>query len=185
MSDEELLAGVAAGDQRAFAQFYDRHAPRVLGLLVRTLRHRVDAEDVLQETFWHVWRNAAQYDPRRATPEVWLFLIARSRSLDFLRLRRRTTAGATAPSTAPASASATDPLQIVVRDETGQRVREAMGRLPEEQRSALCLAFYGGWTHEQVAAHQSIPLGTAKTRIWLGMKRLRTLLGDERKVRAR
>lgn len=181
MSDEQLLLEVAAGNQRAFAEFYDRHAPRVLGLLVRTLRHRVDAEDVLQETFWQVWRSAAQYDPRRATPEVWLFLLARSRSLDFLRQRRRATAGATAPSTAPAS----DPLQIVVRDETGQRVREAMGRLPEEQRSALCLAFYGGWTHEQVAAHQSIPLGTAKTRIWLGMKRLRTLLGDERKVRAR
>lgn len=181
MSDEQLLAEIAAGDQRAFAQFYDRHASRVLGLLVRMLHHRTDAEDVLQETFWQAWCRASQYDSRRATPQVWLFLIARSRSLDFLRKRRR---AADRPPLQPPP-PVPDPSHLVIRNETDRRVCDALGRLPEEQRSALCLAFYDGWTHEQVAAHQSIPLGTAKTRIWLGLRRLRTLLGDERKVLAR
>ncbi len=83
MPSEQLIARVASGDRAAFSQLYDRHAPRVLGLLVRSLRHRADAEDVLQETFHQIWRSANQYSANRSSPEVWVTLIARSRAVGF------------------------------------------------------------------------------------------------------
>jgi RNA polymerase sigma-70 factor (ECF subfamily) len=169
-ADQELIRAVAAGDAVAFAELYDRHAARVLGLLVRWLGDRGEAEDALQETFWHVWRRAARYDPGRAPPAVWLLLIGRSRALDRLRRRRPEAAAAE-------GADADDPAAALVEEESSRQVREALALLPEEQRSAILLAFYGGLTHEQVARRQAIPLGTVKTRIRLGMKRLRQLLG--------
>src|SRR5689334_20123685 len=87
-SNQQLLSCIASGDRDAFAEFYERHAPRILGLLVRWLGRRCDAEDILQETFWQVWRRAADYNPGRSPPEAWLVLIARSRGADFLRQRR-------------------------------------------------------------------------------------------------
>src|SRR5262245_56111527 len=84
-SDQQLLAGISGGDQAALATFYDRHAARTLALLARWLGGRGDAEDVLQEVFWQVWRLAGRYDAQRATPLGWLFLLARSRALDHLR----------------------------------------------------------------------------------------------------
>jgi RNA polymerase sigma-70 factor (ECF subfamily) len=170
--DHELLEAIKAGDRQAFAALYDRHAPRLLGLLARWLGDCGEAEDALQETFWHVWRRAEQYDPTRSPPIVWLQLIGRSRALDRLRRRR--------PEADPAAGARVavpdDPAAALVADESSRQVREALALLPEEQRSAILLAFYGGLTHEQVAAHQAAPLGTVKTRIRLGMRRLRQLL---------
>lgn len=178
-SDQQLLSGIAAGDRDAFAEFYDRHAPRALGLLVKLLGARGDAEDVLQEVFWQVWSRAGQYDAARSTPQVWLYLLLRSRALDQLRRRR---AGTAPP--AYAAAGDSDPVRDLERGEASERVRQALAQLPEEQRSAITLAFYSGLTHEKVAQHQSIPVGTVKTRIRLGMKRLRDLLGQEHEVAA-
>lgn len=172
MSDQHLLNCIAAGDQAAFAEFYDRHAPRVLSLLRKWLNPCGDAEDVLQEVFWQVWRRASQYDPGRAPPEVWLVLIARSRALDHLRQYRTE-----APSTMRSEPSIlNDPGGAVERREAAQQVRAALAELPEEQRTAITLAFFAGLTYEQVAQRLTIPLGTAKTRIRLGMRRLRDLL---------
>lgn len=173
-SDQQLLSRIAARDTAAFAEFYDRQAPRLLGWLLRWLGQRGDAEDVLQEVFWQIWSRAGQYDATRATPGVWLFLIARSRALDYLR-QRRSSAGAPEGSE---PAAAADPCAVLEQTEATQQVREALAQLPEEQRSAISLAFYGGLTYEQVAQRQEIPVGTAKTRIRLGMKRLRALLDD-------
>ncbi|MGD9644600.1 MAG: sigma-70 family RNA polymerase sigma factor [Pirellulales bacterium] len=177
MTDTQMLDRIAHGDQQAFAAFYDRHAPRVFGLLMRWLRVRDDAEDTLQEIFWQVWRCAKQYDPNRAAPEAWLVLLARSRSLDLLRRRRRTVCPTT-----PTEAEAVDPLARLTFDEATAQVQTALGQLPREQRDAICLAFLDGQTHEQVARQQAVPLGTAKTRILLGMKRLRALLHAEKQV---
>ena len=171
-SDQELLTGMASGDRGAFAEFFDRHAPRVLGLLCKWLGQRSDAEDVLQETFWQVWCRAGQYDAARAAPEAWLVLIARSRAMDHRRRQRPAPALPDGPGPA-------DPASALERSEQTQQVRTALASLPEEQRSAISLAFYGGLTYEQVAQHQAIPLGTAKTRIRLGMRRLRSLLLGE------
>ena len=173
-SNQELLTCMASGDVTAFTEFFDRHSPRVFSLLCKWLGQRGDAEDVLQETFWQVWTRAGQYDAARSLPEVWLVLIARSRALDYLRRHRN---GAAA-SLAQEPATLNDPGSDLERDESLRQLRTALADLPEEQRTAINLAFYGGLTHEQVARCQAVPLGTVKTRIRLGMKKLRSLLGD-------
>jgi RNA polymerase sigma-70 factor (ECF subfamily) len=173
-SNQQLLTGIAAGDKQAFAEFYDRHSPRVYGLLLKWLGARTDAEDVLQEVFWQVWCKAGQYDARRSPPEAWLFLLARSRGTDYLR--RHPPESAFPKGWEPIGLN--DPSQVLEQNELTGRVRQALTCLPEEQRSAIVLTFYAGLTNEQVARYQGIPLGTAKTRIRLGMERLRCLLRD-------
>lgn len=170
-SDELLLSRVAAGDRAAFTDFYDRHAARVLGLLVRMIGDRASAEDVLQETFWRAWSRASQYDPTRASAAVWISLIARSRAIDLLRRRpRAATLGESFDAATP-----DDTLQVDAREQRSG-ARRALDQLPHEQRQAILLAFFGGLTHEQIAAKEQQPLGTVKTRIRLGMKRLRDIL---------
>jgi len=173
VSDNELLTGVAAGDRAAFAAFYDRHAPAVFGLLIRMLPQRGDAEDVLQETFMQVWRQAGRFDPTRSSPFGWVVMMARSRAVD--RLRQKVASPTSEPTDRPVLSEAESALE---REETAARIRRALALLPAEQRTAIDLAFYGGLTYEQVADRQAIPVGTAKTRIRLGMHRLRSLLGD-------
>ena len=175
LSSEQLIVRIATGDHAAFASFYDLHAPRVLGWLVRSLRHRADAEDVLQETFHRVWRSAVQYSSQRSSPEVWLMLIARSRLLDSLRRKRPDATGSLVQTMAPH----VDPLAGLQHDEAAQRICAAVQRLPDAQRSAVSLAFFGGLTHQQVAERQRIPLGTAKTRILLGIRSLRKTLSAQ------
>jgi RNA polymerase sigma-70 factor, ECF subfamily len=173
VSDTELLGGVAAGDRAAFAAFYDRHSAAVFGLLVKMLPQRGDAEDVLQETFLQVWRQAARFDPARASPFGWVVMMARSRAVD--RLRQKVASPTSEPFDRPVLPEAESAFE---RDEAAARIRRALALLPAEQRAAIDLAFYGGLTYEEVADRQAIPLGTAKTRIRLGMHRLRRLLGD-------
>jgi RNA polymerase sigma-70 factor (ECF subfamily) len=170
-SDHELVEAIKAGDAAALAALYDRHAGQVLGLLVHWLGDRDGAEDVLQETFWQVWRRAAQYDASRSPPGAWLHLIARSRALDWLRRRRPEGAAGAGAASGPE-----DPAGALLAEESSQRLRDALSRLPEVQRNAILLAFYDGLTHEQIARRQAAPLGTVKTRIRLGMRRLRRLL---------
>jgi RNA polymerase sigma-70 factor (ECF subfamily) len=184
VSDEQLLQRTAQGDCQAFAEFYDRHAARAFGLLVKLLPSRSDAEDVLQEVFWQVWRNAGRFDPRRAPPAVWVFAIARSRAIDELRRRHH---AATMSSTAMpgiAKAEQTDsPFENLLDNERQSAVRQALEGLPLEQQTAIMMSFFRGQSHAQVAREQGIPLGTVKTRISLGMKRLRNLLHLEREER--
>lgn len=171
-SDETLVERVAAGDQAAFAQLYDRHAARLLGLLVRWFPNRGDAEDVLQDVFWQVWKTADKYVAKRGTVTVWLYLLTRSRSVDHLRRQG-------SPTLLPDIELGTDKrdaLDSLVASEQAQRIREALGTLPAEQRRAIHLAFFCGLTHEQLAQKEGIPLGTAKTRIWLAIRRLRNVL---------
>lgn len=176
-SDEALLALIASGDRSAFAAFYERHAPRIMGLLARMLPRRAEAEDALQETFWQVWARAGDYNPGRASPIVWLVMMARSRAMDLLRKRRRETTGLS-PEHEPGVVE-DDPIEL--RDNQ-YKTRNALGRLAEEQRSLISLAFYGGMTHEQIAVLKKMPLGTVKTRIRTGIRRMRELLGAESKA---
>lgn len=173
-SDQQLLTLIAEGDRDAFAEFYDRHSPRVYRLLLKWLGGHAEAEDVLQEVFWQVWCKAKQYDIQRSPPEAWLFLLARSRGTDSLRHQRPQ---AVLP-TELMKANSSDPCQLIEKEELIGQVRDALAHLPPEQRSVIVLTFYAGLTNEQVARYQGIPLGTAKTRIRLGMERLRCLLGD-------
>jgi len=177
-SDSELLSRIAFRDTRAFAAFFERHSGRVLSLLTRITGTLADAEDALQDTFWHVWSKAATFDSSRGTPNSWLALLARSRGRDLLRRRRGVAAAAGSvpePPVAPPDAGARESLHMA---------RSALDHLSEEQRSLIALSFFGGYTHEQIAEMQSMPLGTVKTRIRTGMQRLRSMLNAPGKVSA-
>lgn len=173
-SDEELVQRMAGGDRMALADLYDRHAGQMFGLLLKILQLRADAEDVLQDAFWQAWNSASQFNSQRGGARPWLFLIARSRAIDLLR-RRRVSKELDA-TVQPVVGSV--PGGALERTESEQQVCAALERIPEEQRAAIRLAFFCGLTHDQVAAAQGIPLGTAKTRIRLGMLRLRELLSE-------
>jgi RNA polymerase sigma-70 factor (ECF subfamily) len=179
-NDYELMSQTAAGDAEAFAELYDRLASRVFGLIVKVLGTRRGADDVLQEAFWKVWRTAGEYDPARSSPPVWIAMIARSMALDHRRHASRQAAhedaarGTAASDAMPISPSSTTSHSA----EIGIPTNGALSRLPADQREAIGLAFFRGLSHSQIAASQNLPVGTVKTRIRLGMKRLRELLAD-------
>ncbi len=169
MSDAELLQKIASErDPEAFAEFYDRFAGRAYGLLLKLLRNRTDADDVLQEAFIQVWNQAGRFDPVRSVPEGWILMLARSRALD--RLRKRPTTSTTA---IPEAATLIEPSAALLHDEAATALHAGLADLPKEQRESIGLAFFEGFTHEQIAQSLQLPLGTVKTRIRLGMIRLR------------
>jgi RNA polymerase sigma-70 factor (ECF subfamily) len=181
LEDSFLIGRISAGDQEAFARFFDRHSPAVLGLLFRVLGgRRGEAEEVLQEVFLQVWRQANRYQPCRSTPRGWLLMLARSRALD--RLRRRDARGRhEQEAAADASFSRlAAPLgtQRLEEAETRNRVGSALNLLSPEQRRCIELAFFEGLTHTQIAARLDAPLGTVKSRILLGMNKLRQALSS-------
>jgi RNA polymerase sigma-70 factor, ECF subfamily len=163
-----LLERIAAGDQAALGELYDIFAPLVNGLALRIVRDTADAEDVVQEVFVQIWRQAARYDAARGTPEAWLCTMARTRALD--RLRRRASRREETEDQAP-------PPTDVPRNEERLAVREALQVLSPDQRRALELAYYEGLTQTEIAARLGEPLGTVKTRIRSAMIRLRDALG--------
>jgi|CXWL01.1.fsa_nt_gi RNA polymerase sigma-70 factor (ECF subfamily) len=169
------IGRIASGDERAFAELYDRHSAVVLGLLVRILGDRSEAEEVVQEAFLQAWRQADRYRAELATPRGWLLMLARSRALDRLRANRSRLAREEAvaeerPEVDPAAE------EQLMAGATRARVRAALGDLPTDQRRALQLAFFSGLTHSEIAAHLGEPLGTVKSRILLGMNKLRRAL---------
>ncbi|HJZ55042.1 MAG TPA: sigma-70 family RNA polymerase sigma factor [Gemmataceae bacterium] len=171
-TDQELLGRVAAGDREAFAAFYHRLAPRVFGLAMHLLRNRGDAEDVLQETFLRVWNLAPRFDPAKCPPDGWVLMIARCRAVD--HLRRQSAAKTPAPRN---DRDDRDPGRDLERREDTDRVAAALVGLPSEQAEAIRLAFFNGLTHDQIARYSGLPLGTVKTRIRLGITRLKDRLG--------
>lgn len=177
LSDHELIGRVAARDREAFAALYDRLSGRVYGLILKVLRNRTDAEDVLQEAFLQVWNQADRFDPGRAAADVWVLLIARSRAVD--RLRRRIV---TTSNDLPDPAVLQEPSDELTRGETAALVGSALQVLTSEQQQPIRLAFFQGLTHEQIAERLQIPLGTVKTRIRLGMARLRDRFGGSPSV---
>jgi RNA polymerase sigma-70 factor (ECF subfamily) len=172
--DEHLVARTAYGDRAAFAVLYDRHAPRVSGLLRQLIPEPAAAEDVLQETFWQVWaRSARAYDPGRSSVTAWLLAIARSRAIDALR-RRTPSPGTDDLPALPCPGPG--PAERAERVEEADRLHAALHDLPAAQRQAVSLAFLAGLTHPEIAASLGVPLGTVKTRIRLGLLRLRDAL---------
>jgi RNA polymerase sigma-70 factor (ECF subfamily) len=179
--EESYLVGrISAGDADAFAQFFDRHSVAVLGLLFRVLGARGEAEEVLQEVFLQVWRQADRYEPDRSTPRGWVLMLARSRALDRLRRRearsrREQEAAAEASFPRTVAPTGTERLEEVERRE---RVSSALNLLSPEQRRCIELAFFEGLTHIQIAERLAAPLGTVKSRILLGMNKLRQALSS-------
>lgn len=173
----DLIARCARGDQAALASLYDMTAAHVNGLALRILGDRDTAEEITGDVFLQAWRSAASYDASRGSPIAWLLTIARSRAIDRLRATatdRRQTAplelGLKAPAPGPGPEEASSLVQ------RSRFVRAAMGRLSREQREAIELAFFAGLSHNEIADVLGIPLGTIKTRIRLGMGRMRDVL---------
>ena len=178
-SDESLLAGVAAGDADAMTALVRRYQRRVYGLARTVLGDPGAAEDVAQEAFVRLWRHAEAYDARRAPVATWLLTITRNLAIDALRLRR---AEPTDPAVLLALAlpdESLGPADAAVRDEDVRRVRAALRDLPDPQRIALVRAAFLGQTAAEVGTYESIPLGTAKTRIRTAMLKLRDALAAE------
>ncbi len=179
--DRDIVARMSAGDESALAQLYDRWSQAVLALVVHLVRDRDDAEDVLEETFWQAWRQASRYESARGEVGTWLLTIARSRSLDRLRSRRRLREEPLTPvhaSTAEATeeSSNRDPATHVEMLERRTLVAGALQTLPPEQRQVLELAYFGGLSQTEIADRTGQPLGTVKTRTRLAAQKLRDSL---------
>lgn len=178
ISDVALLKAVARKEQSALAQIYDRYRQVLFGLMMRILRNREEAEDVLQEVFIQVWRRAADFDETRGRPFTWLVTVARSRAIDRLRslsARERVAIAGSRDESEQVSDAASDTFLAEQRG----LVTSALAQLPEEQKSPLLLAYYDGLTQSEIATHLGTPLGTVKTRMRSGMIKLRELLSGK------
>jgi RNA polymerase sigma-70 factor (ECF subfamily) len=177
LSIEHLLREVAAGSRTAFAEVYDRVSSRVMGLVLRLLRDRAQSEEVTQEVFLEIWQQAGRFDQNRGSGMAWVLTMAHRRAIDRIRASQK---------------SHERDLRIGIRDMErdfdqvaesveirveNERVKQAMSRLTPLQREAVILAYYGGYSHSEMAGILGIPLGTVKTRLRDGMIRLRDELG--------
>jgi RNA polymerase sigma-70 factor (ECF subfamily) len=173
----QLLLRVADRDQAAFARLYDMLAPRAFGLILRVLVDRAQSEEVLQEVFLEVWQSAERFAPNRGQGRSWVLTIAHRRAVDRVRSSQ-------ASSDRDVRAGLRDldvahdgvAEQVELRVE-GERLQAALGALPEAQREALTLAYFGGYSQSEIAALVGAPLGTIKTRMRDGLTRLRVQMG--------
>ena len=183
--DARLMGAIRRGDASALEGLYDRYARLVFALCVRMLRDATEAEEVLQEVFWEVWRRADRYEAARGAPRAYLLKVTRSRALDRLRRDRRRAdlklRAGLAPGWLPGPGATGDPA--AEGDAIAAEQRVAIGRalrtLPVEQRRAVMLSFFDGMSHREIAAAIDAPLGTVKTRIRKGLLRLRDYLLSE------
>ena len=175
VSAAALLPAVARGDASAFEALYDRHASTVYGLLLRILGNPDDAQEVLQETFVKAWTSAKMFDAVRGSEIAWLISIARSRGIDRLRSRRTRVEREDEAGREPIIERDSVEDEIVQAEEC-TAVRGALAELPPPQRLALELAYYEGLSQSEIAAKLNQPLGTVKTRMQLGMKKMRERL---------
>ncbi len=173
----DLLRRCGRADESAFARVYDATSARLYGLAVRVVRDPAQAEEVTQESFLEIWRTASRFDPDRGSPLAWMLTITHRKAVDRVR---------SAESSSRRDTTYHHPNQPVDHDATAEaaqasleahRVRGAMSTLTEVQREAVGLAYFGGYTHSEVATMLDLPVGTAKTRIRDGLIRLRDALG--------
>jgi RNA polymerase sigma factor (sigma-70 family) len=175
-SDEALVAGMSAGDDRAAEVFVTRHERRVFGIALAFTSDRTLAEDVAQEAFVRAWKHAAVFDPRRASATVWLSTITRNLAIDALRLRRATPMDPDDAVWLALADEGTAPEAQAEHVDAMDRVRHALAIVPVEQRRALVRSAFYGQSATEIAAAEDIPLGTAKSRVRLGLARVRDLL---------
>jgi RNA polymerase sigma-70 factor (ECF subfamily) len=172
----QLIQRTATQDREAFSQLYDRFSALVFTLAMRMLRGRDDAEDLLQEVFVQVWRQAANYSQERGSPEAWIVNIARSRAIDKLRSIRRMEKSFVLSGDPAGAESAESVESHVAQSEAKLTMNSALANLPEAQRRVLELAYFDGLSQTEIAERLKEPLGTVKTRMRSGIQRLRDML---------
>jgi RNA polymerase sigma factor (sigma-70 family) len=176
LSDEAVVALTARSDEVALAELYDRYGRAAYGLAVRVLRDEALAEDAVQEAFLAIWRGASRFIPERAKASTWIMTLVHRRAVDLVRREERRRADPL-PEVEPDSGgpSAADSTWLHLERE---RVQAALRQLPDQQREALELAYYGGFTQSELAERLGEPLGTIKSRMFAGLARLRELLDN-------
>ncbi|MBV8991289.1 MAG: sigma-70 family RNA polymerase sigma factor [Solirubrobacterales bacterium] len=179
LADEELMQLVRDGDARAFEVIFDRHASAAFSLAYRMCGRRAIAEDVVQETFLSLWRSGARYDRARGSVRSWVLSMVRNRAIDAFR-RTAVRDSRDVPDQGIAQLLAAPELtdKEVERRDDARLVRGALGALPADQRQVIELAYFGGFTHTQIAEMLDLPAGTVKGRMRLGLSKLRIALGD-------
>lgn len=176
--DGELIRRLQRNERDALAALYDAYARLAFGLAYRVLHDATEAEDILQESFLTVWRQASRLDPRLGSLRSLLLTIVHRRSIDVLR--KRAGRSETIHPLDPLPSSGADPLELASAAEERDQLRRAMSDLPRDQRQAIELTYFGGLTVSEMAEQQKIPLGTAKSRLRLALGRMRKTLTEER-----
>jgi RNA polymerase sigma-70 factor (ECF subfamily) len=176
LSDEALVALVARADEEALAELYDRFGRVAYGLALRIVRDPALAEDAVQEGFMAVWRSAARFVADRAKASTWILTLIHRRAVDLVRREEPRRAEPLDSAPQPSGDDTEDEVWLRLRR---TRVQEALARLPEKQREALELAYYGGFTQSELADRLGEPLGTIKSRMFSGLATLRELLADD------
>lgn len=175
-SDEALVGLVARRDEAALAALYDRYGRAAYGLALRIVRDASLAEDAVQDAFLAVWRSADRFAQERAKASTWILTLVHRRAVDVVRREERRRADPLEAAHEPSGDATDEQAWLRARRE---RVRAALARLPEAQRQALELAYWGGLTQTEIAERLGQPLGTIKSRMFTGIARLRELLADE------
>jgi RNA polymerase sigma-70 factor (ECF subfamily) len=180
LADEDLMPLVARKDPDAFEVFYDRHGGAAYSLAHRIVGDPAGAEDVTQEAFLSIWRSKARYDATRGSVRAWALGIVRNRAIDALRKE-----GGRAPKLNLDDDAALDRTEApgrtdaeALRRETARQVRGALGALPSEQSQVIELAYFGGFTHSEIARMLGTPIGTVKGRMRLGLEKMRALFAE-------
>jgi RNA polymerase sigma factor (sigma-70 family) len=176
LSDEALLALIVRADEQALAELYRRFGRLAYGLAFRILRDDALAQDAVQEAFLGVWRAAGRFTAERAKPSTWLLTLVHRRAVDLVRREERRRTEPLQPESEHVDGEAADEAELASRRQT---IREALRQLPSEQREAIELAYYGGYTQSELAERLGQPLGTIKSRMFTGLARLRETLGED------
>ena len=184
LSDEALVALVARGDEDALAELYDRVSRVAYGLALRVLRDERHAEDAVQEAFLQVWRSAATFRAERAKASTWILTLVHRRAVDLVRREERRQADPLTDDTAAAAQAPEQTEEAAWLRFERERVQTALKQLPDVQREALELAYYGGFSQSELADRLGVPLGTIKSRMFAGLARLRELLDDSEQERS-
>jgi RNA polymerase sigma-70 factor (ECF subfamily) len=179
VDDAQLVLAMAGGATAALEAFYARHASTAYALAWRMVGDGGLAEDVVQEAFLALWRQAGCFDPARGSAQAWLCGIVRHRALDALRRRKGQMDGESDELAGALADGDRDVESVVVLSIEGQRLRAAVRALPHSQRQAVELAYFGGLTHHEIAARLGVPLGTVKGRLRLALRKLHACLTGE------
>jgi RNA polymerase sigma-70 factor (ECF subfamily) len=185
LADEDLMQLVRQGDARAFELVYERHATAAFSLAYRMTGRRAAAEDVVQEAFLSLWRSGARYDHTRGSVRTWVLGIVHHRAIDSLRRNLRHDSHRASDEGLEERFEAPDRTDVVAaRREEASEVRDALASLPAEQSKVIELAYFGGFSHSEIAGMLQTPIGTVKGRIRLGLEKLRGQLGEIMEVPA-
>ncbi|MCH8310972.1 MAG: sigma-70 family RNA polymerase sigma factor [Chloroflexi bacterium] len=187
LEDRQLLESIADKDRAALEALYTRYSGPVYSLAMHLLRDPGASEEVTQDTFFNVWRRGSSYKSDRGSVTAWLFSIAHHRTIDELRKRRRDQTRiqhGVDMSQRPTESRSDDPMEYTTAQYEASRLKTALTILRPEQREVVVLAYFGGFTHSEIARKLDQPLGTVKTRMRLAIKKLRGVIGSTRQESA-